>query len=71
MLAKKLGNEKAVRAVGAANGRNKIPILIPCHRVVGHDGKAVGFAYGVERKIHLLNHEKNNSKITSQLSLYG
>jgi methylated-DNA-[protein]-cysteine S-methyltransferase len=69
-IAKKLGNEKAVRAVGAANGRNKIPILVPCHRVTGHDGKLVGFAYGITRKMYLLNHEKNNSKITTQLPLY-
>lgn len=70
-IAKKIGNEKAVRAVGAANGKNKIPIIVPCHRVIGHDGKAVGFAFGLERKLYLLGHEKKKTTLTAQLSLYG
>lgn len=69
-IAKRLGDKNLVRAVGSANGQNKIPIIIPCHRVIGHDGKLVGFAYGIERKRYLLNHERNNATITAQLSLY-
>lgn len=58
-IAKKLGKEEFVRAVGAANGQNKIAILVPCHRVIGSNGKLTGFAYGLERKQFLLNHEKD------------
>ena len=53
-----VGNEKAVRAVGGANGQNNIAIVIPCHRVIGADGNLVGFGGGLWRKIWLLNHEK-------------
>lgn len=60
-LAKALGNEKAVRAVGAANGRNKIALLVPCHRVIGSSGEFIGFAYGKERKRFLLDLEKGFS----------
>jgi len=56
-LAKSLGNEKAIRAVGAANGRNPIPIVIPCHRVIGSDGSLIGFGGGIWRKEFLLKHE--------------
>ena len=56
--AKMIGNEKAVRAVGAANGKNKIPIIIPCHRVVGKNGKLVGYTGGLDIKEYLLNLEK-------------
>ncbi|MEM7161390.1 MAG: methylated-DNA--[protein]-cysteine S-methyltransferase [Bacteroidota bacterium] len=56
-LARKLGDPKKMRAIGAANGQNPIPIIIPCHRVVGKDGKMIGFSGGVERKIKLLEHE--------------
>jgi len=56
-LAKQLGNPNATRAVGAANGRNPIAILVPCHRVIGHSGKLTGFAGGLEAKAHLLNLE--------------
>jgi methylated-DNA-[protein]-cysteine S-methyltransferase len=52
-----IGNEKSVRAVGGANGRNNIAIIIPCHRVIGADGDLVGFGGGLWRKIWLLNHE--------------
>ena len=51
-------NEKAVRAVGGANGMNNIAIIIPCHRVIGADGNLVGFGGGLWRKVWLLNHEK-------------
>ncbi|MFZ5354139.1 MAG: methylated-DNA--[protein]-cysteine S-methyltransferase [Bacillota bacterium] len=59
-LAKRVGNEKAVRAVGGANNRNKLPIVIPCHRVIGSNGKLVGFAGGLDKKEWLLEFEKNN-----------
>jgi methylated-DNA-[protein]-cysteine S-methyltransferase len=53
-----VGNEKAVRAVGGANGKNNIAIIIPCHRVIGADGDLVGFGGGLWRKVWLLDHEK-------------
>lgn len=59
--AKMAGNEKAVRAIGAANGRNKIPIIIPCHRVVGKNGKLVGYTGGLDIKEYLLKLEKKYS----------
>ncbi|MGI2259973.1 bifunctional transcriptional activator/DNA repair enzyme AdaA [Shewanella sp. GXUN23E] len=55
--AEKLGNPKAVRAVATANGMNRLAIIIPCHRVIGKDGKLVGYAGGLERKRWLLTHE--------------
>ena len=57
-LARQLGNPNATRAVGAANGRNPISIIVPCHRVIGSSGKLTGFAGGLEVKAHLLNLEK-------------
>jgi methylated-DNA-[protein]-cysteine S-methyltransferase len=62
-LAKQLGNSKAVRAVGAANGRNPISIIVPCHRVIGSSGKLTGFAGGLETKARLLNLEENGTKL--------
>ena len=56
-LAREVGNGKASRAVGAANGRNPIPVIIPCHRVVGSDGGLTGFGGGLETKQHLLKLE--------------
>ncbi len=56
-LAKEIGNLKAVRAVGAANGRNPISILVPCHRVIGASGKLTGFAGGLKNKEILLKLE--------------
>lgn len=56
-LAQRLGDPNKVRAVGAANGQNPIPIIIPCHRVIGGDNKLVGYAGGIERKKQLLQHE--------------
>lgn len=56
-IAVAIGNPKAVRAVGQANGRNPIPIIIPCHRVVLSSGKLGGFSSGVEIKDWLLRHE--------------
>ena len=56
-IAAQIGNIKAVRAVGAANGRNPISIIAPCHRVIGASGKLVGFAGGLDRKQILLTIE--------------
>ena len=56
-LARRLGDPKLVRAVGLANGRNPISIVIPCHRVIGADGSLVGYGGGLERKRWLLDHE--------------
>jgi len=55
--ARRLGRPTAVRAVGAANGRNPLPIVLPCHRIVGADGSLVGFGGGLPRKQALLEHE--------------
>lgn len=56
-LARRIGTPNAVRAVGAANGANPIPIVIPCHRVIGADGRLVGYGGGLDRKRWLLAHE--------------
>ncbi len=56
-LAERIGAPHAVRAVGAANGANPIPVVIPCHRVIGANGKLVGYGGGIERKDWLLRHE--------------
>ena len=58
-IAKAIGNPKACRAVGNANGRNPIPIVIPCHRVISNDGSLGGFAAGLETKSWLLEHEQH------------
>lgn len=58
-LAKQLGKPQASRAVGAANGKNPISIIVPCHRVIGSSGKLTGFAGGLHTKAHLLNHESD------------
>ncbi|MDP3236224.1 MAG: methylated-DNA--[protein]-cysteine S-methyltransferase [Myxococcales bacterium] len=57
-VARALGRPKAVRAVGAANGRNPISLIIPCHRVIGADGSLTGYGGGLPRKRWLLAHEK-------------
>lgn len=56
-MAKRLGNVKAIRAAASANGKNPLAIIIPCHRVVGADGKLTGYAGGLHRKQWLLEHE--------------
>ncbi len=56
-IAQQIERPKAVRAVGAANGRNPLPIVIPCHRVVGADGSLTGFGGGLEAKLFLLELE--------------
>ena len=60
-IAKKINKEKAVRAVRNANNRNKIMIMIPCHRVIGKNGKLVGFAGLLDKKEFLLAHEKETN----------
>lgn len=60
--AKAIGNAKAVRAVGKANGENSISILIPCHRVIGANGDLVGYGGGLERKRYLLQLESSKQK---------
>ena len=58
-IAAAAGNKNAMRAVGMANGRNPIPIFIPCHRVIGADGRLVGYSSGLDIKKKLLDLEKN------------
>jgi AraC family transcriptional regulator of adaptative response/methylated-DNA-[protein]-cysteine methyltransferase len=58
-----LGDLKAIRAVASANGANKIPILIPCHRVVGAKGSLTGYSGGLWRKKYLLEHESHQYKL--------
>lgn len=57
-LARRIGQPKACRAVGAANGRNPIAIIVPCHRVIGTDGTLTGYGGGLDRKRWLLDHER-------------
>ena len=57
-IATAIGNTKAVRAVGNANNKNKLPLLIPCHRVIGANGSLVGYALGLEHKQYLLDLER-------------
>ncbi len=57
-LARRIGHPRAVRAVGSAVGKNKIAILVPCHRLLGSGGRLSGYAYGVRRKKKLLDHEQ-------------
>ena len=59
-IAKNIGNEKAVRAVATAIGKNPLMIITPCHRVIGSDGKMHGYAYGINLKKKLLDLEDNN-----------
>jgi methylated-DNA-[protein]-cysteine S-methyltransferase len=56
--AARMGDRRKARAVGAANGRNPIPIIVPCHRVVGSNGSLTGFAGGLDTKAWLLDHER-------------
>ncbi|MBR5123218.1 MAG: methylated-DNA--[Anaerotignum sp.] len=62
-IAETVGNPKAARAVGMANNRNPIAIIVPCHRVVGASGKLVGYAGGMEQKEKLLHLEKTGESI--------
>lgn len=63
-LAGRIGNPKACRAVGLANGRNPIGIIVPCHRVIGANGTLVGYGGGLDRKRWLLEHERRNLPAT-------
>lgn len=56
-VARRIGSPQAVRAVGAANGRNPLPVVLPCHRVIGSDGSLTGFGGGLPLKQWLLSHE--------------
>jgi methylated-DNA-[protein]-cysteine S-methyltransferase len=58
-ISKQIGDANATRAVGNANGSNPIPIIVPCHRIIGSSGKLVGYSGGLWRKKWLLNHEKS------------
>ncbi len=62
-IAKRIGKPKAVRAVGAANRRNPIPIIIPCHRVIGSNGDLTGFGGGLDTKVALLRLEAEHSHL--------
>lgn len=61
-IAHRIGSPRAARAVGAANGRNPIPVVVPCHRIVGTGGALVGYAGGLDRKRFLLEHERKISR---------
>jgi methylated-DNA-[protein]-cysteine S-methyltransferase len=60
-LAERIGRPRAVRAVGAANGANPLPIVVPCHRVIGADGSLTGFAGGIDAKRWLLQLERRHA----------
>lgn len=69
-IAKMVGDQGAVRAVGMANNKNNIPIIIPCHRIVGSKGDLIGYAGGLWRKEWLIKHELSNSDKEQQLDLF-
>lgn len=68
-IAASIGDRNAVRAVGSANGKNKLLIVLPCHRVIGAHGSMTGYAGGMWRKKWLLEHEARHSGAGQQLSL--
>ncbi len=61
-IANKIGNPKAVRAVGGAVNKNPLSIVVPCHRVIGANGQMVGYNGGLDKKEFLLNHENNDNR---------
>ena len=63
-LARRVGKPSASRAVGLANGRNPVPIMVPCHRVIGANGTLTGYGGGIERKQWLLTHEREHAGAT-------
>ncbi|GAW95022.1 methylated-DNA--protein-cysteine methyltransferase [Colwellia marinimaniae] len=67
-IAKMLNKPKAAQAVGGANGRNPITLIVPCHRVIGADGALTGYAGGIERKLWLLKHEGVSVKVSDDNS---
>ena len=58
-IARMAGNNKAVRAVGTANAKNPLPIIIPCHRIISSNGNIGGYSGGLDKKLYLLDHESN------------
>ena len=62
-IAERAGNKKASRAVGTANSKNPLPLIVPCHRIIGSDGRLTGFAHGLEMKKKLLDFEAGKEKI--------
>ena len=66
-LAQRLGNVKAIRAAAAANGHNKLSIIVPCHRVIGSNGSLTGYGGGLSRKKWLLDHENKYTHGVSYL----
>lgn len=63
-IARRIGSPTASRAVGLANGQNQIPIIVPCHRVIGADGSLTGYGGGIERKRFLLDLERRVAGVT-------
>lgn len=70
-LARRIGNPKACRAVGLANGRNPVAIIVPCHRVIGAHGDLTGYGGGLERKTWLLRHEAQHRPVDQIQALSG
>lgn len=70
-VARRIGNPGAVRAVGAANGRNPISIIIPCHRVIGKNGSLTGYGGGLDVKQRLIHLENPNALMTGQTTLFA
>lgn len=64
-IAREIGNPKGMRAVGLANGRNPISIIVPCHRVIGSNGSLTGYGGGIERKQWLLEHEARHGGLAA------
>lgn len=64
-IAEWIGRPQASRAVGAANGQNPVSIIIPCHRVIGSDGRPTGYGWGIPRKMWLLEHEQGRTPLTA------
>ena len=69
-VAKLVGDPNSVRAVGMANNKNSIPIIIPCHRVIGSNGSLTGYAGGLWRKDWLIKHEHEYSNVDKQLDIF-
>jgi methylated-DNA-[protein]-cysteine S-methyltransferase len=69
-LAETIGNGKAVRAVGNANSKNRLSIVVPCHRIIGSNGRLTGYAGGLWRKEWLLQHENTNKGIHDRGGLF-
>jgi methylated-DNA-[protein]-cysteine S-methyltransferase len=68
-IARRVGKPTASRAIGSANGRNPIAIIVPCHRVIGADGTLTGYGGGLWRKAWLLEHERTFARARGQLAL--